>query len=87
MRELVDLRREANDIRTWLDDLPVDIRANANGNLRRMIDWAEARLADLEVKSTVGAAQAKLDGMDLFPEFDALEDPEGEPPPPGLYGW
>lgn len=87
MRELVDLRREANDIRAWLADMSKETRANANGNLGRMIDWAEARLADLASKTTVGAAEAKMDGRDLFPEINDLEDPEGEPPPPGLYGW
>ncbi len=87
MREPVDLRREANDIRNWLDDMPEETRANATGNLGRMIDWAEARLADLVSKTTVGAAEAKLEGRELFPENDELEDPQGEPPPPGPYGW
>ncbi len=87
MRELVDLRREANDIRAWLAELPEDCRANANGSLERMIVWAEARLDDLVSKTTASAAEAKLDGRDLFPEIDELEDPEGDPPPPSMYGW
>lgn len=87
MRELVELRREANDIRTWLDDMPEETRTNANGNLGRMIDWAEVRFAYLVSKTTVGAAEAKLGGRDLFPEYDELEDPEEDPTPPGPYGW
>lgn len=87
IRELVELRREANDIQAWLNDLPAGTTTTGNSDLARMIAWAKARLHELEAKTTVGGAEAVLDGRKLFPEVDELEDPEGEPPPPGSCGW
>ncbi|MGZ9724271.1 hypothetical protein [Rhizobium miluonense] len=76
-------RREAEDLRTTIalipkmDSLPAEYQ--------RMIEWAQRRLAELEVKSSVEAIQAHLVEHNLYPDPDELFDPEGDPPPKANY--
>lgn len=86
LRELVDLQREAADIRTWLATVPNVIEEGPATELTRMINWARERLAFLEVETTINAAAARFEGNALFPEVDKLHDPLGDPPAPS-YGW
>jgi len=80
LRELVQLQREAADIRSWIAALPDSVVAGSSTELGRMLTWAQDRLIMLETKTTVEAAAAKLHGQALFPDIDALFDPLGEPP-------
>lgn len=86
LRELVELQREAADIRTWLATVPDTIEDGQATELTRMIHWARARLASLEKETTIDAAAARFEGKALFPEIDELHDPLGDPPVPS-YGW
>jgi hypothetical protein len=84
---LVEFQREAAGIRSWLASLPSNVVADQSTNLGRMLLWAKNRLADLEMRTTVDAASAELDGMALFPEVDELHDPLGDPPERKGYLW
>ncbi|MFA5957671.1 MAG: hypothetical protein WC811_13960 [Hyphomicrobium sp.] len=86
LRGLVQLQREATDIKNWLASLPDTAAADIPTDLGRMIHWATARLADLEARTTINAAAAQLEGKALFPEIDELHDPLGDPPEP-KYRW
>jgi hypothetical protein len=86
LKELVELQREAADIRTWLATIPAAIEADQTTELMRMIHWAQTRLASLEEGTTINAAAVRFEGKALFPEVDELHDPMGDPPSPS-YGW
>jgi hypothetical protein len=79
LKELVRLQLEAADIRKWLSTLPVSAAEETDTDLGRMLRWAETRAEHLEAKTTVEAASVQLDGKSLFPEFDELADPLGDP--------
>lgn len=85
LRELVQLQREAADIESWLASLPQIAGSDTTNDLGRMIQWATARLADLEARTTIDAAAVQLEGKALFPEIDELHDPLGDPPEPKYY--
>lgn len=85
LRELVELQREAADIRSWLSSLPEGVAADSASELGRMVQWARARLADLKARTTVEAAAVQLGGKALFPEIDELNDPLGDPPDNRYY--
>lgn len=80
LRGLVELQREAADIRAWLASLPADKKENEATDLGRMLAWASERLSMLDQATTIDAAKATLNGMPLFPEVDELHDPLGDPP-------
>jgi hypothetical protein len=80
LRELVQLQREAGDIKRWLASLPDGVMADSLTELGRMVLWARERLGDLEGRTTVKAALVQVQGMALFPEVDDLHDPLGDPP-------
>jgi len=85
LRELVQLQREAADIRSWLARYPKQATGETTNDLGRMMQWAIERLADLEARTTVDAAAVQLEGKALFPEIDELHDPLGDPPEPRYY--
>jgi hypothetical protein len=85
LNELVELRREAADIRDWLAGLPPEAKDDSATERGRMLAWAQARLADLEALVNLDAAFARIEGKSLFPETDDLHDPLGEPPEPRHY--
>jgi hypothetical protein len=78
---ILRMKKEAEEIRSWLDSLAREDRPAANTDIERMIAWTRERLAHLELKSSLGAVVAALEGKTLFPEPDDLHDPLGEPPP------
>jgi len=80
LRNLVELQREAADIRTWLASLPADKLESEAADLGRMLAWASERLATLDQATTIDAAKATLNGLLLFPELDELHNPLGDPP-------
>jgi hypothetical protein len=86
LRELVQLQREAADIRNLLASLPDTATADTASGLARMVRWATARLADLEARTTVDATAVQLEERALFPEIDELHDPLGDPQE-GRYYW
>lgn len=87
IRGLVELQREASDIRSWIASLPPGSSPEANSDLARMLAWAQARLVRLDASTTIDAAAALLDGRPLFPEHDDLSDPLGDPPEPKPHSW
>lgn len=82
IRRIVEMQREARDIQRWLSTLPADATAFSGTELGRMIEWALARLSQLERQATLDAAAAAISGANLFPEVDDLFDPEGDLPAP-----
>lgn len=79
LHQIIELRREARDIREWLASLPPDALTPSSGtDLGRMLQWVEARLAEIERKTGIEAA-ASFAGPELFPEVDDLWDPLGDP--------
>lgn len=85
LRELVQLQREAADIKEWLGSLPPEAVADNATELGRMVVWAQARLTALQAKTTVDGAAVKLEGKALFPDVDELHDPLGDPPEPKYH--
>lgn len=100
-RELAHLRSEREDKRSaYLEEIALARRKVADLQVTiaaipqteelppeygRMIAWAKERLADLEARTTIEAVQEALREQNLFPEFDELFDPEGDPPPKQNY--
>lgn len=84
LRELVELQRDAADIRTWLAAVASVSEASSTTELERMLHWARERLASLEEQTTINAAMARFQGKALFPEEDELHDPLGVVDIPGL---
>lgn len=82
LRELVQLQREAADIKEWLGSLPAEAAADSATELGRMVAWAKARLTALQAKTTADGAAVKLEGKALFPDVDELHDPLGDPSEP-----
>lgn len=76
LRQIVDMQREAMDIRSWLASLLYLV----GSELGRMIEWSTARLALLQRLTTLDAASAAIAGQSLFPDVDDLHDPEGDLP-------
>lgn len=82
--DLTAYHNEATQLRTTI--------ANASSNLeraeleyRRMIDWAQKRLAQLEAQNELATLTSHLRAENLFPDDDPLFDPEGDPPPKQNY--
>lgn len=78
---ILRMKKEAEEIRSWLDSLAREDRPAADTDIERMIAWTRERLAHLELESSLGAVVAGLEDKTLFPEPDDLHDPLGEPPP------
>ncbi|TBG85563.1 hypothetical protein ELG69_16365 [Rhizobium leguminosarum] len=79
LAELAAYQREAGDLKVTIANAATVI-AEGNPEYRRMIEWAEARLAHLEAQNALGPLAANLRSQNLFPENDELYDPEGDPP-------
>ena len=52
----------------------------AGSDFGRMIDWARQRLATLEATIDPKHIDQDLRKIELFPNADELDDPEGDPP-------
>ncbi len=84
---LMQRRREAVELRDWLESVSADTDTERSAEARRMLIWVEERLADIEAQVTLRKAIVGPDGKSLFPETDDLHDPLGEPPEPQGYFW
>lgn len=80
LSEIISLRKEALEIREWIQSLPADHGGEDSTEFQRMMIWARERLVDLEARSGYEAAQKFAVTEGLFPETDPLHDPLGEPP-------
>ena len=80
LSEIISLRKEAMEIREWIQSLPADHGGEASAEFQRMMIWARDRLVDLKARSGYEAAQKFAVTEGLFPETDPLHDPLGEPP-------
>ncbi len=87
LRHIIDLRREARDIRDWLVSLPHEINPTEESDLARMITWVGRRLAEIDRQTGIEAAQSFAGTNGLFPRVDELHDPEGDPSPGSGWGY
>lgn len=87
LRHIIDLRREARDIRDWLASLPHEINPTEESDLARMITWVGRRLAAIDRQTGIEAAQSFAGTNGLFPGVDELHDPEGDPSPGSGWGY
>lgn len=78
LREIADARREADELRATIG--LASPRGEVSDDYRRMMEWAQLRLADLERRTTADSIQAELTERQLFAVPDPLADPEGDPP-------
>jgi len=79
LHQIIELRREARDLREWLESLPPDaVTLSSENGPGRMRRWIEERLAEIDRKTGIEAA-ASFAGPELFPEIDDLWDPLGDP--------
>ncbi|WP_299724061.1 hypothetical protein [Devosia sp.] len=78
LRRIVEMQREANDIRNWLKTLPPDQIATDCTELGRMVSWAKSRQSLLARLTTLDAASSMVAGRNLFPAIDELQDPDEE---------
>ena len=83
LQALADFQRESADLRNTISAASASILPTPE--YERMIDWATRRLAMLEAQNSMDVLSANLREMELFPETDTLEDPEGDPPPKQGY--
>jgi hypothetical protein len=86
LRQLAEDQREAADLRATIAGAS-GLLPQATPEYRRMIDWAERRLAHLDAQNRLDVLTANLREHNFFPEPDDLHDPEGDPPPPRYGGW
>lgn len=87
LQSIVELRREAREIRDWLASLPGDAKPSEDSDLGRMLIWVGERLAEIDRQTGMDAARSFAGTSDLFPEVDALHDPLGDPPPGSGWGY
>lgn len=70
-------RREVLHLTETVSLLPLGVESSPE--VARMIEWAKARIASLEERTSPGSIQRALEDQQLFPEPDHLADP-GEYP-------
>ncbi|THD71152.1 hypothetical protein E7681_18455 [Thalassobius vesicularis] len=80
LERIVELRREAREIRDWLASLPDDAKPSEDSDLGRMLIWVDQRLGEIDRQTGIVAARSITGTGDLFPEIDELQDPLGDPP-------
>lgn len=80
LRQIIELRKEAAEIRSWLASLPAGVASSDDTNLGRMLSWVEAKLANIDRQTGLEAAREMASSLSLFPKIDDLHDPLGEPP-------
>lgn len=78
LREIAEARREADELRATIG--LASPRGEVSDDYRKMMEWAQLRLADLERRTTADAIQTGLTERQLFAVPDPLADPEGDPP-------
>jgi hypothetical protein len=83
---LVESERQADHLRAWIARQELQLKPEANGELSRMLRWANDELRALDLVSEPVQLAATLRRKDLFPEVDKLTDPLGDPPPRQPWG-
>ncbi|MDR6587645.1 hypothetical protein [Agrobacterium tumefaciens] len=83
LQGIADARREADDLRDTISNVPNCEELPAD--YRRMLEWAQERLMQLEQQTRVETIQTSLEAKQLFADPDPLHDPEGDPPPKMNY--
>ncbi|NKJ90568.1 hypothetical protein GFM14_02920 [Rhizobium leguminosarum bv. viciae] len=83
LQSVAGIRREVADLRATIDAVPK--ADHLPPEYRRMIEWAEGRVRELEARTTVEQIQLILISEALYPFPDDLHDPEGDPPPKTNY--
>lgn len=81
LNRLIRTKRQAAQLREWISGHEQAALSKTDANLSRMMDWARAQLATLEASLDPIRLTEELSTRKLFPEFDELNDPLGEPPP------
>lgn len=84
LNALADDRRQIADLSATIALIP-DKNLDERAEYLRMLEWARARLYELEVRTSIDAVHQRLLDRNLFPELDDLHDPEGDPPPKQGY--
>ncbi|AEM40075.1 hypothetical protein [Ketogulonicigenium vulgare] len=87
LRQIIELRREAREIREWISGLPQEASLSGDSDLGRMLQWVDSRLAELDRQTGLDAAKSFAAEGDLFPAVDELEDPLGDPPVSSGWGY
>lgn len=83
VRRMVALRKEADETEAWLNSTKVE--PNHAASSTRMRAWVARRLVDLRDQVQTLTSTVTVDGIELFPEVDDLEDPLGDPPEETRY--
>lgn len=78
LTKALDQTAEAARLRSFLSQQDTD---NAEPEVQRFLEWAQARLQQIEADLSPSGMLANLNTSALFPEPDPLYDPLGEPPP------
>ncbi len=87
LRQIIELRREAREIREWISSLPQEDSLSVDSDLGRMLQWVDSRLAEIDRRTGLDAAKSFAGEGDLFPAVDELEDPLGDPPVSSGWGY
>lgn len=80
LQELIETEQRAGELRGWIA-LREAKSEDFSPEIRRLMVWAKAALSGMESFLSPAAITKMLETRDLFPEFDDLADPLGEPPP------
>jgi len=78
LERLIGISKETNELRLFLARLQEGLPEHPSGELKRLLEWAEARLQRLEGGLEPGDIAAALDAQKLFPKVDPLLPPETE---------
>jgi len=78
LAKLVDAERRVDELRRWIGACDRMAAEGEHPELRRMLAWAELRLAELDSSRDTEQLSKMLRERDLFPVFDLLGDPDGE---------
>lgn len=83
LTSLAQARAEVADLKLTVSAIPLSEALPPE--YKRMIAWAEDRLAALEAQTSIEYLQKSLVEQNLYPDPDDLFDPEGDPPPKKNY--
>jgi hypothetical protein len=78
LRHFVSISTEADELKSLLERLRDRPPVQPAGELARMLEWAEARLVQLEGELAPDGIVSVLRERELFPEIDNLLSPERE---------
>lgn len=70
LQRLIRISKEADDLRSFLARLRVQMASSPSGELARMLEWAEAKLEELQGEVSADRVAASLREDSLFPVVD-----------------